>query len=202
MKKLFYLLVFLSIASCGSGGGGTGAHLGVSDFPSRIEQDLVCNIAQTDQNGNTTYIPVTAAAQEVTFNINYSSLCSSSFNSLKQDLLFEGCSVSVSPVSNLPDELKSQDFLNEMAQEISCTSDDVPSGGSATARISLTSSLVNQMRDAYENPNYKHYAPFLYKINVVYRFSPSCGDGTVKKTVSLLVEFSNFIKTQNDLCQE
>lgn len=52
-----------------------------------------------------------------------------------------------------------------------------------------------------EYKKYENYAPFLYRVNVIYNFSSNCG-GTIEKTVSIPVEFSNFIENDNDLCQQ
>jgi len=200
MRKIFPFLLLFLIAGCGSGGSGLNSEVSVSDLPSKLQQDLVCYNEETDQNGNTTYVEGEPAAKEITFTLNYSTLCSTSFSSQSQDLIFEGCTVSVTPVSKLPEEMTSPDFLREMADEIACTADDITAGGSGTGRISITAALVDTMRSEYKK--YSSYAPFLYRVNVTFKFSSNCGDGTVERTVSVPVEFSNFIENDNDLCQQ
>ena len=200
MRKVLPLFLLLIAAGCGSGGGGPKAQVGVSDVPAKLQQDLICYMEQTDSTGKTVYLEEEPTAKSVTFTLKYSSLCPSSFTTKEQDLIFEGCSVSVVPVSKLPDEMKSQEFLTEMAQEITCTADDVVAGGSANGRVSLTAALVDLMKTEYTK--YKSYAPFLYKVNVTFKFSSNCSDGTIERTVSIPVEFSNFVENSNDLCQQ
>ncbi len=200
MRRLLTLF-FLVLAGCGSGGGNTGADVSVSDLPVKVQQDLVCYLQETDPTtGNTVYVEGTPAAKEFSFTLSYSSLCSTTFVPQNQSLIFEGCSVSVTPVSKLPDELKSPDFLKDMASMITCTADDIPPGGAAVGRVALTSTLVDMMKAEYLK--YSNYAPFLYRISVTFRFSSTCSDGTVERTVSVPVEFSNFVENQNDLCQQ
>ncbi len=200
MKRYLSAIFLLFTVGCGGGGGSTNAGVNVSNVPAKLQQDLVCYMEETDQNGNTVYVENEAPAKEISFTLSSSDICSSEFSPQNQDLVFEGCTVSVVPVSKLPDEMTSSDFLKEMASEISCNADDITAGGTANAKISITAALVDLMKSEYTK--YKSYAPFLYKVNVTYKFSSSCGDGTVEKTVSIPVEFSDFVENDNDLCQQ
>jgi len=199
MRKFLPFTLLLFTLGCGGGGGSSNASVGLSDVPAKLQQDLICYLQETDSNGNTVYIETDPPAKEISFTLNYSSSCSNEFSSQNQDLIFEGCTVSVVPVSKLPQEMTSPDFLNEMATKISCTADDITAGGSSNGKISFTTALVDLMKSEYTK--YKNYAPFLYRVNVTYKFSSNCG-GTVERTVSVPVEFSNFVENDNDLCQQ
>lgn len=204
VREKFLLGILFSltlILSCGGGSKGTGTEISVSDLPVRVQQDVICYARQLDYNtGSVSLVEDIPKPRSITFNLNYSELCPSTFAPKNQTLIFDSCFVSVSPISNLPAELKSIDFLKEMADMISCTADDISPKGSAVAKISLSNTLVDMMK--FEYLKYPNYAPFFYRIFVTFRFSSTCSDGPVERTVSVPVEFSNFIENQNDLCQQ
>ena len=140
MKKAFPLLMMAFLFSCGGGGVNT-QDVGISDSVSRVIQDVQCCSQLDNETGECLeFIPAQAQSWDIQIKNQ-----SDEFFGEDQPVQVKNCSFELIPLSSVAPD------IDDANKYFSCNTPTIESNSTGTVTISMSQSLVDLMKDYYND---------------------------------------------------